>query len=53
MKEFQIASGCKYEKDLKHQKIIKVELNQNIFDGLRVKEAQRNRFIPSRKKIHI
>ena len=49
MKGLQITSGCKYEKDVKHQKIFNVK--ENIFGGLRVKEAQRNRFIPSRKKI--
>ena len=46
MKGLQITSGCKYE-GVKHLKIVK----GNIFGGLRDKETQRNKFLPSRKKI--
>ena len=42
----QIREGCKAPKDIQCRVV-----KENIFGGLRVKEAQRNKFIPSRKKI--
>ena len=42
----QIRKGCKVPKDIQCRVV-----KENIFGGLRVKEAQRNKFIPSRKKI--
>ena len=45
----QIREGCKTPKDIQCRVGYFVE--ENIFVGLRVKEAQKNKFIPSRKKV--
>ena len=45
----QIREGCKTPKDIQCR--VAYFVKENIFGGLRVKEAQRNKFIPSRKKI--
>ena len=44
----QIREGCKTPKDIQCR--VAYFVKENIFGGLRVKEAQRNMFIPSRKK---
>ena len=44
----QIREGCKTPKDFQCRVLYFVK--ENIFGGLRVKEAQRNKFMPSRKK---
>ena len=45
----QIREGCKTPKDIQCR--VAYFVKENIFGGLRVKEAQRNKIIPSRKKI--
>ena len=45
----QIREGCKTPKDIQCR--VAYFVKENKFGGLRVKEAQRNKFIPSRKKI--
>ena len=45
----QIREGCKTPKDIQCR--VAYIVKENIFGGLRVKKAQRNKFIPSRKKI--
>ena len=45
----QIREGCKAPKDIQCR--VAYFVKENIFGGLRVKEAQKNKFIPSRKKI--
>ena len=45
----QIREGCKTPKDIQCR--VAYFVKENIFGELRVKEAQRNKFIPSRKKI--
>ena len=47
----QIREGCKAPKDIQCR--VAYFVKENIFGGLRVKEAQRNKFIPSRKKMFI
>ena len=44
----QIPEGCKTPKDIQCR--VAYFVKENIFGGLRVKEALRNMFIPSRKK---